>query len=279
MAANSSGTAPVSALANAQRTALTAALIAMSASLTVLARSSVARQPVAPPLRMLWAWERPEDLRFVDPRTTGIAYLAATIKVKNDRISCLNRHQPLRVPDGAYLMAVVRIESDGNLTETNQAALDTIIMAVPHLLRPNLRGVQIDFDARKSERGWYKNFLIKLRETLPADLFLSMTSLASWCLGDDWITSSQLPTDEVVPMFFDMGADTRPIGSFLDSGNTFGHTFKSIGISDKDTAINRLIGKSVAGILKPIPRVYMFSRTPWSQARVQNLMQEVNGWK
>ena len=24
------------------------------------------------PQVMLWAWERPEDLRFVDPRTTGV---------------------------------------------------------------------------------------------------------------------------------------------------------------------------------------------------------------
>lgn len=255
--------------------ALLVTLLPGSASPT----TSYAREPLAPPQLMLWAWERPEDLRFIDSKTTGIAYLAATIKSRNNRIICVNRHQPLQVPTGAYLMAVVRIESDGALNETSTAALETIIAIVPHLLRANVRGVQFDFDARKSERGWYKNFLIKVRESLPADVFLSMTSLASWCLGDDWITSSHLPTDEVVPMFFEMGADSRPIASLLDNGNTFGHAFKSIGISDKDKAINKLIGKSVAGILKPIPRVYMFSRTPWNQARAQSLMQEVNSWK
>ncbi|MBS1956553.1 MAG: DUF3142 domain-containing protein [Cyanobacteria bacterium SZAS-4] len=243
-------------------------------------RASLARQTTAPPERMLWAWERPEDLRFVDTKTTGVAYLAATIKVKKSKVTCINRHQPLQVPPGTYMMPVVRIESDGTLSESNnQSIISEIVSLLPRYLNPRVRGFQFDFDARKSERVWYKKFLIQVREVLPQEIYLSMTSLASWCLGDDWISGSSLPVDEVVPMFFEMGADNKPVAVLLNQGNTFGHSYQALGISDKDPAMNRLIGKSVAGILKPVPRVYMFSRTPWNQQKAENLIQEVNNWR
>ncbi len=255
-------------------------VLAMTALLCIaLDRPVVARQAVSPPRQMLWAWERPEDLRFIDSKATGVAYLAATMKIKNNKVTCINRHQPLQVPPGTYMMPVVRLESDGALIESNELSMSEIIALVPKYLNPRVRGFQFDFDARKSERGWYKKFLIKARETLPQDVYLSMTSLASWCLGDDWITGSNLPVDEVVPMFFEMGADNKPIADLLDRGNTFGHSYQALGISDQDPSINRQIGKSVAGILKPGPRVYMFSRTPWNQQKAQNLIQEVNGWR
>lgn len=244
-----------------------------------ISSSAFARQPTSPPLRMLWAWERPEDLRFIDIKTTGVAYLAATIKYRNNRVICLSRRQPLQTPPGVYLMPVIRIESNGALTDSDESAIQEIAALVPHYLKPNVRGFQFDFDARKSERGWYKKFLTKMHETFPSDLYLSITSIASWCLGDDWISSSHLPIDEVVPMFFEMGADTRTIAALLNNGNTFGHTFQALGISDKDASINKLIGKTATGILKPIPRVYMFSRTPWNQEKAEILMQEVNSWK
>ncbi|CAN5654742.1 hypothetical protein BH10CYA1_BH10CYA1_15340 [soil metagenome] len=238
-----------------------------------------ARQPATPPQIMLWAWERPEDLRFIDSKATGVAYLAATIKLRNDKVICINRHQPLRVPPGTYMMPVVRIESDGVLTESNEHAISEVAALVPRFLKPRVRGFQFDFDARKSERGWYKKFLTRMRETLPSDIYLSMTSLASWCLGDDWISGSNLPVDEIVPMFFEMGADSKPVAALLDRGNTFGHSYQALGISAKEPSINRLIGRSVAGILEPVPRVYMFSHTPWNQQKAKDLIEEVNSWK
>lgn len=264
-----------------ERTLLRAvtALLGCLLFMQIVTGDALCRQVSAPPRLMLWAWERPEDLRFIDIRTTGVAYLAATIKLVGGNVVCISRHQPLRVPQGTYMMAVIRIESDGVLDLSRQAEIEKISTLVPRFLKPGVQGFQFDFDARKSERGWYKNFLMKMRQVLPADLYLSITSIASWCLGDDWIKGNQLPVDEVVPMFFEMGADTTQIRVHLDHGNTFGHTFESIGISDKDMTINKLLGKTVTGILKPTARVYMFSRTPWNQKKAQTLMQEVNNWK
>ncbi len=61
------------------------------------------------PLLMLWAWERPEDLRGLD-ESIGVAFLSQTITLGGDRVSVQPRRQPLRVAPEARLMAVTRIE-------------------------------------------------------------------------------------------------------------------------------------------------------------------------
>src|ERR1039458_2560605 len=47
-----------------------------------------------PPL-VLWAWERPEDLRFLNPKLTGVAFLAGTVRLGPDGLSFPPRLQPL----------------------------------------------------------------------------------------------------------------------------------------------------------------------------------------
>jgi len=63
------------------------------------------------PRVILWAWERPEDLEFLNPQEFGIAFLAQTLTIKNGDVLFNPRHQSLKVPPGARLMAVTRIES------------------------------------------------------------------------------------------------------------------------------------------------------------------------
>src|SRR6516165_4506419 len=40
--------------------------------------SARTRMPVDLPALVLWAWDRDDDLSFIDPRDTAVAYLAAT---------------------------------------------------------------------------------------------------------------------------------------------------------------------------------------------------------
>src|ERR1043166_98843 len=63
------------------------------------------------PRVMLWAWERPEDLTFLDSQNYGVAYLAQTLTLKGDEVIFSFRHQPLQVPPDAKVIAVTRIES------------------------------------------------------------------------------------------------------------------------------------------------------------------------
>src|SRR5262245_61345327 len=66
--------------------------------------------PIAPK-KMLWAWERPEDLRFIDKEKYGVAFLAQTLTIVGDEILVASRRQPLEVEDGTFIMAVSRIET------------------------------------------------------------------------------------------------------------------------------------------------------------------------
>ena len=61
---------------------------------------------------MLWAWERHEDIRTIDPRQVGVAYLAKTLFLRQGNVVTRPRLQPLQVLPATVLMPVVRIASD-----------------------------------------------------------------------------------------------------------------------------------------------------------------------
>src|ERR1044071_8843418 len=63
------------------------------------------------PSIILWAWERPEDLKSIDSNRIAVAFLAQTIVLKGDDVILQLRHQPLDVSPQTRLMAVTRIES------------------------------------------------------------------------------------------------------------------------------------------------------------------------
>jgi hypothetical protein len=109
--------------------------------------------------------------------------------------------QPLELPPGTPVMAVVRLESwTAPPPDVERVAAEILHDAA----NPAVRAVQIDFDARRSERAWYAELLTLLHRRLDPAKPLSMTALASWCLGDPWVRS--LPVSDAVPMLFRMGA-------------------------------------------------------------------------
>src|SRR5262249_36869524 len=114
--------------------------------------------------------------------------------------------------------------------------------------------VQIDFDARESEREFYRQLLTDLRQQLPEAMPLSITALASWCLYDDWIRD--LPIDEAVPMLFRMGLDASRVRRDIEQGGDFRIELArhSLGIST-DEALSRLPSAR---------RVYIFCQRAWT---------------
>jgi len=175
------------------------------------------------PSRVLWVWERPEDLEFLDPQQFAVAFLAQTLTLKHDDVEFSPRRQPLKVSPAVKLIAVTRIESQKTtgihtaLSEAQRRKLVDLVLKTLDLR--NVSAVQIDFDAVVSEREFYRSLLTDLREKLPNNVPLSMTALASFCVGDRWL--DDLPVDEAVPMIFRMGADERTIKTFLKNGNDF----------------------------------------------------------
>jgi Protein of unknown function (DUF3142) len=215
---------------------------------------------------MLWAWERPEDLEFIDPQLFGVAFLAQTLRLKNDEVIFNPRRQPLKVSPATKLIAVTRIESQKTTGE--QATLNAsqrerlVTLIVKTLELRNVSAIQVDFDAAVSEREFYRELLRDLRRALPDDVPLSMTALASFCLGDRWL--KDLPVDEAVPMIFRMGTDDKPIKNFLSSGNDFAEPLcrKSYGIAlDEPLAMN----------LDKSRRLFVFNIRSWTEKDVASV--------
>lgn len=210
------------------------------------------------PRLTLWAWERPEDLRALDPNRFAVAYLAQTIVLREQPIA-IPRIQPLQVNSGTAVMAVVRIEG-APLRLNPDAANEVASMVLKSTRQPGVSALQIDFDARASQRSFYRDVLRQVRGGLPASMPLSITALASWCAGDDWI--ADLPVDEAVPMFFRMGAErSRTPGWIYPIREP--KCMSSAGVS-MDEAWPQISSSA---------RVYVFHPVPWNAVALQNLDQ------
>lgn len=102
--------------------------------------------------------------------------------------------QPILVPERARRIAVVRIGSDQDFAahRDDAALFQSAVASIVSVSRqPGIAALQIDFDARKSERAFYRHPLAELRQQMPLTLPLDNTALVSWCSTDDWI--SDLP--------------------------------------------------------------------------------------
>jgi Protein of unknown function (DUF3142) len=202
------------------------------------------------PQVMLWVWESPQDLRFLNPRTTGVAFLAGTVEIDpdgdpselgNGRSAVMHpRLHPLLVPPGTALMVVIRVQTPNDLWHESKRHRDRSsanalqpIYSVAQEVRtadliasaagiPGVRAVQVDYDATKSEQPFYERVLRDVRKRLPQGMPLSVTALASWCMGDRWL--DRLPPEaieEAVPMLFRMGSGADEVSAYLRSGKQF----------------------------------------------------------
>jgi len=197
------------------------------------------------PRIMLWAWERPEDLQFLDPHAAGVAFLARTVSWRGAELHSRPRFQPLRVPPIAALMAVVRLESGGTPPDVAGAAAEAASAAG----LPGVRALQIDFDAKESERRWYIALIARVRALLPPSMPLEITALESWCMGDGWIRG--LPVSDAVPMLFRMG-----------SGEAYGGGDFRIGLC------RSAVGVSTDELPESWPRgrrLFVFNPHPWTE--------------
>lgn len=216
------------------------------------------------PRVILWAWERPEDLSFIDSNTTGVAYLAKTIFLKGDLMTVRPRLQPLQLAPGTRVVAVVRIETDGKQSAFSLPKVERIGKEVADLAgRADV--VQIDYDAIVPERNLYREILKEVRRQLPANTALSMTALASWCAGDDWLRD--LPVDEAVPMLFRFGVDQHQFQRRLETGRPF-----------ESRMCQNAAGVSTDEPITPpaVDRLYIFNPKPWSKESFTAAMETYN---
>jgi hypothetical protein len=225
----------------------------------------------------LWVWETATDVTKIDPARAGVAFLAGSLFIGGDTVGSRPRLQPLDVAPGTLLVAVVRIEISPAAQPTYSAAeRSSAVEAVLRLARLDgvggvaaasrpraIDGLQVDFDAPVSARAFYAGLLRDLRARLDPAVTLSMTALASWCLGDGWIAG--LPVDEAVPMLFRMGPDKRYIEGLLAQGKDFAlpECRWSIGLS-----VDELTVRPAAR------RVYLFNPQGWTNESAARALAE-----
>lgn len=154
------------------------------------------------PAPILWVWGDTPDLRDLDPGV-GVAVWTGTVHVDGRGLWSEPRSGGVRLREDTPYIAVVRVETSRGAPLDPGALADAILTRVPPR---RIDGVQVDWDARLSERSVYADVLVRLAAHL--DVPLTVTALVSWCGDGSWLDT--LPIDGAVPMYFRMGTPAPP---------------------------------------------------------------------
>lgn len=138
--------------------------------------------------------------------------------------------------------------------ETSRAA---ILQAMRAAAGASTSGwVQLDMEARPSQRAFYRSLVGQIRAELPARIRLSVTALAWWCRSPAWL--DDLPADEVVPMFFRMGKDNASLRALIEHTPEQLHPrcrSDSAGFSPQEAFPPQVLAR--------YPNTYWFDRHAW----------------
>jgi len=217
---------------------------------------------------IIWAWERPENLLFIDDKNIKVAFYAGTITFSDSATFFKPRLQPLAINPDTPVIPVIRIinnERDSPLNEDQ--LLEAVDLIVEGCLQDETVGCQIDFDVKSSEIDFYKKLISETRKNLSKSTPLSITTLVSWCHLGSWL--EDLPADEVVPMFYRLGPDKNLIRQDL-----VGESFMGAKVCQ------HAIGVSID---EPLPqteylenrRIYIFNPEPWTSNDFLNIMKKI----
>jgi hypothetical protein len=230
--------------------------------MTIPAVAAAAERPV------IWAWERPEDLRFAGPGAE-VAVQTGFVVLAGDGVFARGRRFPLLM-QGRPSTALVHIQIDRRrrlawtAAQRRQAA--GAVLAFGRAL--GTRRLQVDFEVRASERRVLLDLLADVRRGLPRGETLSMTALASWCGTEGWLGAA--PVDEIVPMLFRMGPEGAALKARLGRGGDFAEPrCRSAYAISTDTPLER----APAG-----RRIYLFSPRSWTARDHQSIQEEIARW-
>ena len=223
----------------------------------------LAQEGVAQTRTLLWVWDRPQLFASL-PEATGVAYLHATVRLSGTESRTSWRQWPLRVAPGATVVPVVHVALD-NLSPSplDDAQQQAIAAAIEHAATHGNRSgwVQLDFEARRSQREAYVALLRRLQPLRQGGMRISATALASWCMDDPWLPAGLL--DEIVPMYFRMGGESARIRKRL------GTTGKAAVPACRDAA-GLMLGEDWPA-LRDVKRRYVFHAGSWKNEDFEKL--------
>lgn len=218
---------------------------------------------------VLWAWERPEDVRFAPG--VEVAVQTGFVEIGGAAITGRGRRFALHAAPGQVSTALVHIQIDHGqpLQWTPALRARTAAKALAFARAAGARRVQIDFEVRRSERQVLLDVLADVRAGLPPGTVLSMTALASWCESETWL--AQAPVDEIVPMLFRMGPGGLTLKAKLSAGGDFANP-----------RCRTAYAISTDAPLAAAPdgrRVYLFSPRSWTLRDFDLVMSRVSKWE
>jgi hypothetical protein len=234
-------------------------LLLLTLGATLALRGDARPLPPSPlrgaPPTILWAWEEPEDLRTLDPRQAGVAFLADRVFLDQE-LHVIPRRQQLLLAPATWTEAVVRIEATPRFGATDALRNATVAQLLRTAALPGIRGLQIDFDATQSQRPFYAAVLRQLRGELPPGFPLTITALLSWCsVQNGWLAN--LPIDQAVPMNFRLGehAGRWPVVE--------PRCRSALGLSTDEPEL--------APAAPPPANLYLFAPRPWTAAQLAQI--------
>jgi hypothetical protein len=211
-----------------------------------------------PPITV-WSWERREDLRALNTQRFAVAYLDQTLTI-GLTVWSQPRRDTVVFPGSSVHIPVVRIEASSNAVLNAENRSDAVAAILASAREQGIAAVQIDFDATRSQRQFYRDLLIDVRRQMPAKLPLSITALASWCSWDSWL--SDLPVDEAVPMMFRMEPDRHRAPPDVDDFRIREPLCQSsVGVSTTEPWPSHITGK----------RIYVFADNGWREDSLTEL--------
>ncbi len=220
----------------------------------------------------LWAWERREDLRFLEGAAgtdVGVAFLARTVSLGPRGLTVVPRRQPMLLPEGMKPKAVVRLTlPEGYLASREPLTPAETTELVRAILAPlgeaPSAGLQLDFDARASEETFRTELLRAIHAELRVrhlEVPFGATALAARCMQS---TRTPDPAEgEIVPMLFSLGPDAVNVRLGLQAWGDFpeARCRDAIGIMVGDPLPDFARGRTV----------YAFSRGPWTAASFETV--------
>jgi hypothetical protein len=164
--------------------------------------------PDASPPAIAWLWKDAAPPAWSRAR---VAVVDRHILLSGASIRERKGAQPRHLPAGTEVTPVVHVEIDLlHPPASLAAARPAILAAMRGAAGATTSGwVQLDLEARPSQRADYRALVQEIRGVLPAEVKLSVTALAWWCRSPAWLDG--LAANEVVPMFFRMGRDGEAV--------------------------------------------------------------------
>ena len=219
------------------------------------------------PRFVLWAWERPEDLSFLEDKSIGVAYYAGGIVYSNYGMELIPRLNTIIIKPETKKIAVIRIDNKGSGSSLKSDYLKMSANFITNLCKDsNLTACQIDFEVRSSEKDFYKKLISEVRNKLTYRVPLTITALASWCDKNSWLNSLAIMA---TPMFYRLGLEDHEIKTGL-VGKTFMQARacqKSIGVSTDEKLPDSKYFKNKS--------IFIFNPNSWTSASLADIMSRI----